>query len=103
MARGSGPCGSRPPGRFPENPASVHASLPLVPAILGGVESKPRLVTLHELARYLRLKPSWLRGEADADRIPCLRAGSRRLFNLEAVEKALLERAAEPGGGRDGP
>jgi len=52
------------------------------------------LCNLFELARRLRLPVAWLKAEADAHRIPCLRAGRRRVFNLEAVERALAERAA---------
>jgi hypothetical protein len=46
------------------------------------------------LAALLRIPAPWLRGEALAGRIPCLRIGRRLLFNPEAVERALAERAA---------
>jgi hypothetical protein len=36
----------------------------------------------------------WLRQEALAGRIPCLRVGRKLLFNAEAVKAALYERAA---------
>lgn len=52
-----------------------------------------KLLTLPRLARSLRLPVAWLRAEADAGRIPCLRIGRKRRFSLEAVERALLERA----------
>ena len=52
------------------------------------------LVTLLDLARSLRLPVPWLREEADAGRIPCLKVGRRRLFSLDAVRAALAERAA---------
>jgi len=47
------------------------------------------------MARRLRVTVAWLREEADAGRIPCLRAGKRYLFNPEAVEAVLVARAAK--------
>ena len=41
---------------------------------------------------------STLREEAEAGRVPCLRAGTRLLFDLEALRRLLLERAAQAGG-----
>lgn len=58
------------------------------------MEHTPSLLTLHELARRLRVSASWLREESDAGRIPCLKAGRRRLYNLEAIERVLAIRAA---------
>lgn len=52
------------------------------------------LTTLIGLARQLRLSRTWLKGEADAERIPYLKAGAKRLFNVEAVRVVLAERAA---------
>jgi hypothetical protein len=52
------------------------------------------LLTLSRMARRLRVTQSWLRDEADAGRVPCLRAGCRYLFAAEAVEAILAERAA---------
>jgi len=46
------------------------------------------------MARRLRVAVGWLRAEADAGRVPCLRAGNRYLFSAEAVERVLAERAA---------
>ena len=53
-----------------------------------------QLVSLRGLSRELKIALGWLRDEADAGRIPCLRAGRKRLFNVEAVRQALLRRAA---------
>jgi hypothetical protein len=36
---------------------------------------------------------AWLRAEADAGRLPHLRAGSAYLFDVDTVERLLLERA----------
>ncbi|HUY89265.1 MAG TPA: hypothetical protein VMV10_11065 [Pirellulales bacterium] len=46
------------------------------------------------MARRLGITQTWLRAEADAGRVPCLRAGTRYLFAAAAVEKALAERAS---------
>ncbi len=54
-----------------------------------------RLVDTISLARELRISRTWLADEADAGRLPCLRAGRRRLFSYEAVTRALAARAAE--------
>lgn len=69
------------------------------------------LYTLRMLAlRFKRygLTVGWLRAEAEAGRIPCFQVGRRLLFDAEAVEAALLERArhgevvAHQTGGRHG-
>jgi excisionase family DNA binding protein len=58
-----------------------------------------RLLTLDELAREMKVAKSWLLAEARAGRIPFAKAGQRRLFLLEAVERAIAENAGlvEPG------
>lgn len=53
------------------------------------------LVTLPQLARRYGVPASWLKAEADSGRLPAVRAGSQRLFNLEVVELVLAERAAQ--------
>ena len=68
------------------------------------------LLSLHQLALRLRLPREWLREEADAGRLPCLKVGPRYLFSLRAVEDALAARAgaaetkreASPKGMREG-
>lgn len=52
------------------------------------------ILTLPKMARALCVTAKWLRAEADAGRVPCLRAGKRYLFAPAAVERALAERAA---------
>ena len=51
------------------------------------------LLSVRQLARRLEVSQAWLKAEAQAGRIPCLRAGGRFLFSLAAVHAALLERA----------
>jgi hypothetical protein len=51
------------------------------------------LVSLGQLARKLGVTQNWLRQEADAGRLPCLRADKRYLFDLETAKEALARRA----------
>ena len=51
-------------------------------------------MSLRRTAARLGVPIAWLKTEAEARRIPSLRAGRRLLFNPEAVEQVLLERAA---------
>jgi len=61
------------------------------------------LLSLPRMARQLGVTQQWLRNQAKMRLVPCLRAGSRFLFNPEAVEKVLLAQAARPqeGGEED--
>lgn len=64
----------------------------------------PSFVGIRTLARVTGLSLTWLDSEARGGRLPMLTAGRRRLFNVEAVESALLDRARQtpkpgPGGG----
>jgi hypothetical protein len=52
------------------------------------------VLSLHRAARRIGVTSRWLRAEADAGRVPCLRAGNRYLFDLEAVGRELSRRAA---------
>ncbi len=67
------------------------------------MDTENELVNVHGLARRLRLPAAWLRDEAEAGRIPSLKAGRRRLFNVEAVEHCLLDRAAAGTSDAGGP
>lgn len=57
-------------------------------------ESKKPLY-LGAMARRLRVPATWLRTEAEAGRIPHLRAGSVLLFDPEVVERIVLDRLRE--------
>ena len=48
------------------------------------------------MARRLRVTLRWLRAEAEAGRLPCIRAEKQLLFNADVVERVLLERAGQP-------
>ena len=45
------------------------------------------------MARRLRVSVAWLRSEAEANRLPHLKADSQVLFDPELIEAILLERA----------
>lgn len=49
---------------------------------------------LSQLAVRLKLPRDWIRHEALAGRLPCLRVGRRLVFSFAAVTAALAERAA---------
>ena len=51
--------------------------------------------TVNQLSRRLKLPTAWVRQEAKAGRLPCLRVGGRFLFSPSAVNQVLVERAAE--------
>ena len=51
-------------------------------------------VSLRQAAYRLGVAVTWLKAEAEAGRVPALRAGNRLLFNIEAVEASLMQRAA---------
>ena len=57
------------------------------------MENEKRLLPLGAMARRLHVTTKWLRGEAEAGRLPHLKAGDRFLFVGDAVEKILYERA----------
>ena len=56
-----------------------------------------QLLSLPALAEVLHLPEAWLKGEADAGRIPHLCIGKRYRFNLGAVTRVLASRAATSG------
>ena len=56
-------------------------------------ETERTFVPLPTLAYRLGLSGSWLKAEAEAGRLPCLRVGRKLMFNIEAIEATLVERA----------
>lgn len=58
--------------------------------------------SLRRTAAHLGLPVAWLRREADAARLPCLRAGRRRMFDIDAVAAALAERQRAGAAGEHG-
>jgi hypothetical protein len=61
------------------------------------IQQAPRLLPLNPTARSLRVPARWLRAEAEAGRIPHLKAGRVLLFDVDAVERVLLDRARSEG------
>jgi len=51
------------------------------------------LLSLPRAARRVGVTAKWLKTEADAARVPHLRAGSRYLFDLAALSECLRARA----------
>ena len=78
--------------------AGALDDLPL-PGYLVGMDATQYLCPLGAAALRLRVPSKWLRHEAEAGRIPCLKAGSRLLFDVEHVG-GLLRRQARKGVGR---
>lgn len=54
----------------------------------------PTFKSLSETGTTLGVPIAWLKREADAGRVPCLRAGRRYLFDVVVVADVLAERAA---------
>jgi len=61
--------------------------------------TEPTLLPANRTARFFRVPLAWLKAEAEAGRIPCLRADKAILFDPEAVEAVLVERARQPAQG----
>lgn len=59
------------------------------------------LLVLPRAARRLGVPVKWLREQAEAGKVPCLRAGARYLFDLDAVRQDLAKQAAESRRGVD--
>jgi len=56
-----------------------------------------KLTKLGPMARRLGVTTRWLRAEAEAGRIPCLKAEDRLLFDADAVQKIMVQRARGEG------
>ena len=54
----------------------------------------PRYIRIDQAATRLGVPRAWLKREADAGRLPCLRVGRRRMFALDAVRAELERRAS---------
>jgi excisionase family DNA binding protein len=56
-----------------------------------------RPISLIPTAKRLGVDAAWLREEAEAGRIPHVQAGRHLLFNIDAVQRVLAERAGREG------
>ena len=63
--------------------------------------TQPKLLPIGPTARLFRVPVAWLRKEAEAGRVPHLKADKAFLFDPEAVEQVLLERARKTEGTAD--
>jgi hypothetical protein len=57
-----------------------------------------KIYNIQQLSKELALPVDWLKEQAKAGNIPCLRIRNKLRFNLEAVEAAIAKMAAEEGG-----
>jgi len=60
-------------------------------------ERQIKLLPLYAMACRLHVQQKWLKAEAEAGKIPHLKAGKSILFNPDVVEKLLIERASKGG------
>jgi hypothetical protein len=60
------------------------------------------LLSLSRMARRIGVPAAWLRAQADAGRVPCLRVGKRYLFHVCTVQEAVARMAANPNA-KEGP
>lgn len=58
--------------------------------------ARPTFLNVRRAARILGLPVAWLRDEAKAGNIPCIRVGRSIRLNVDDVEQALKERAQRP-------
>jgi hypothetical protein len=59
----------------------------------GMMIQQAKLLPVGPMARRLRVPAKWLREEAEAGRVPCLKADRAFLFDPETTEAVLLQRA----------
>jgi hypothetical protein len=60
-------------------------------------DSEYKLLTCGAMARRLGVRTKWLRAEAEAGRLPHVRAGDTLLFEPETVFSILAKRARQKG------
>ena len=65
------------------------------------IATRPRLLLAGPMARRLRVPVRWLRAEAEAGRIPHVRAENVLLFDPGTVERVLIARARDDRETRD--
>jgi hypothetical protein len=59
------------------------------------IPAEPKPLTIGQTATRFRVPVVWLREEAEAGRIPHLKAGKVFLFDPQAVERELLRRGQQ--------
>jgi hypothetical protein len=53
------------------------------------------LISISQLSRELKIPVVWLKLQADKGVLPCVDAGGKLLFNLQTVQKKLIELASK--------
>ena len=56
---------------------------------------KDNLISIGQLSRKLNISVVWLRVQADKGVLPCVNAGGKLLFNIEAVKSRLADLAVK--------
>lgn len=64
---------------------------------LARMENEITLLPLMAAAQRFGVPAKWLKNEAEAERIPHLRAGNRILFDLQTLAACLKQRATKNG------
>lgn len=60
------------------------------------MRSASKLVTVRQAADSCDVPVEWLKQEALAARVPCLKVGRRLWFSVPALKRSLVKRAEEP-------
>lgn len=76
---------------------ALHTQFRMPASLSGIMKDEDKLIPLPAMARRLRVPAKWLRAEAEAGRVPHLRADRALLFDPETVQRILLERARMTG------
>ena len=56
---------------------------------------KDNLISIGQLSRKLNIPIVWIKEQADNSILPCISAGGKLFFNIQAVKKRLAELAAK--------
>lgn len=64
------------------------------------MNTKLTFLPLRAAARAIGIKPTDLRADADAGRVPFTKIGDEYIFELAALERAIAKRIGEQGGAR---
>ena len=59
------------------------------------MDTEKRLLPAGPMARRLRVSVRWIKAEADAGRLPCVKAETVYLFDADTVEAILTSRAKQ--------
>jgi len=63
------------------------------------MSNERKIFPLNQIATYLGVRPKWLVGEAEARRIPALRAGTQWIGEISSIQDALLRQIPNQSNG----